>query len=265
MVIPREHGAWGMLLIPLTTGAVVAAGTNARYGSLAVFVLAALDLFWLRTPVEAWLGTTAIKAQSPEERSLVPRIALLLGTAGALGIGWLFAAGYAKGLLLIGTAAAAAFLLQAVAKGLGRSGRMPAQVIGAIGLTATAPAAYYVTSGRLDRIALALWVANWLFAGNQVHFVQIRIRGSRAGTSLEKLRQAYGFLVGQGLLMMAILAGSYLAFFPRFTVIAFVPVSLRGLLWFVRGRQLLEVHKLGFSELRQALLFGVLLCAAFLW
>jgi YwiC-like protein len=264
MVIPREHGAWGMLLVPLTTGAVVAAGTDARYGSLAVFVLAALDLFWLRTPVEAWLGTTAIKAQSPGERSTVLRIALLLAAAGIFGIGWLFAAGYAKGLLLIGTAASAAFLLQAVVKGLGRSGRMPAQVIGAIGLTATAPAAYYVTCGRLDRVAFALWVVNWLFAGDQVHFVQTRIRGSRAETSVEKLRQAYGFMAGQILLMAAILMGSYLAFFPRFTVIAFVPVLLRGLLWFNSGRQPLDVHKLGFSELRQSLLFGVLLCAVLL-
>jgi hypothetical protein len=35
-------------------------------------------------------------------------------------------------------------------------------------------------------------------------------------------------------------------------------------LWFVRGRQTLDVHKLGYSELRQALIFGALLCAAFL-
>jgi hypothetical protein len=32
----------------------------------------------------------------------------------------------------------------------------------------------------------------------------------------------------------------------------------------VRRRRLLDVHKLGFSELGQAILFGTLLCAAFL-
>ena len=239
-------------------------GSAAHYGALAVFVFVALDLFWLRTPVEAWLGTTPIKAQSPHERRVVLRIALLLGVAGASGIAWLFWAGYAKGLLLIGVIAAAAFLLQAVVKGIGRRGRMPAQVIGAIGLTATAAAAYYVTSGRLERVALALWMANWLFAGNQVHFVQIRIRGSRAESFANKLRQAYGFLAGQLVLLTVILVGTRFGFFPRFTVIAFVPVLLRGSLWFIRGRQPLDVHKLGFSELLQALLFGVLLCAAFL-
>ncbi len=264
MVIPREHGAWGMLLVPLATGAVVAAGSKARYGSLAVFVFAAVDMFWLRTPFEAWLGTTPIKAQSPQERSMVLRVALLLSAAGAVGIGWLFSAGLAKGLLLIGAVCAAAFLLQAIVKRIGRSGRMPAQVIGAVGLTATTAAAYYVTCGRLDRVAFALWAANWLFAGNQVHFVQIRIRGSLAETSVHKMRQAYGFLAGQVVLMAVILVGSHVAFFPRFTVLAFIPVLLRGSFWFVRDRQPLNVQKLGFSELRHALLFGALICAAFL-
>ena len=264
MVIPREHGAWGMLLVPLATGAVVAMGSTARYGALAVFVFVALDLFWLRTPLEAWIGTTPIKAQSSYERSVVLRVGLLLAVAGAIGIAWLFSVGYAKGLLLIWTIAAAAFVLQAVVKGVGRRGRMPAQVIGAIGLTATAAAAYYVTGGTLVSVALALWTANWLFAGNQVHFVQIRIRRSRAESPSDKLQQAYGFFAGQLLLLMAILVGTRFGFFPRFTVIAFVPVLLRGSLWFIRGRQALDVHKLGFSELCQSLLFGVLLCVAFL-
>ena len=210
------------------------------------------------------MGTTAIKAQSPHERSVVLRIALLLAVAGAFGIAWLFWAGYAKGLLLIGAISAAAFLVQAVVKGIGRRGRMPAQVIGAIGLTATAAAAYYVTSGRLERVVLALWMANWLFAGNQVHFVQICIRSSRADGFTNKLTHAYGFLAGQLLLLTVMLVGTRFGFFPRFTVIAFVPVLLRGSLWFVRGRQSLDVHRLGFSELFQALLFGALLCVAFL-
>ena len=30
MVVPREHGAWGMLLVPLATGAVAAAGRHQR-------------------------------------------------------------------------------------------------------------------------------------------------------------------------------------------------------------------------------------------
>src|SRR5262252_6322694 len=78
MVIPREHGAWGLLLVPLATGAIVSTPKGVNLIGLALFVVAALTLFWMRTPVEAWLGTTAIKAQSPEERGVVARLTLVL-------------------------------------------------------------------------------------------------------------------------------------------------------------------------------------------
>ena len=141
---------------------------------------------------------------------------------------------------------------------------MPAQIIGAIGLTSTAAGAYYVATGKLDHIAVALWLANWLFAGDQVHFVQVRIHSSRAATVDEKLRQGYAFLAGQIALLAVVLVLCRTNVFPKFVVLAFVPVLLRGTLWFLRGRQPLDVHKLGFAELTQALIFGALLCAAFL-
>jgi hypothetical protein len=50
VVVPREHGAWGMLLIPLATGAVVAAGSSINSLALTLFVTATLALFWLRKP-----------------------------------------------------------------------------------------------------------------------------------------------------------------------------------------------------------------------
>ena len=264
MVVPREHGAWGMMLVPLATGAVVALPSAINAGSLTLFIVAAMSLFWLRTPIEAWLGTSAIKAQTPQERAFVLRAIIgigLLATASAVVLLW---DGRNAGLLLIAAVAALAFGVQAAVKKLGRRGRMPAQVIGAIGLTSTAAGAYYVAAGKLDHIAFALWLANWLFAGNQIHFVQVRIRSSRAATMNEKLQQGLPFFAGQVLLIGAILAACRFRLFPTAITLAFVPVLFRGTLWFIRGRQPLDVHKLGFSELAEALLFGALLCTAFL-
>lgn len=264
MIIPREHGAWGMLLVPLLTGAVVAAGSGAGITALALFLVAALSLFWLRTPVEAWLRTSAIKAHSPHERSVVVKVLLAIAAVSAVALTALFVTGYVRGLLVVGALDALAFATQAAVKKMGRRARMPAQVIGAIGLTSTAAGAYYVATGRLDRVACALWLANWLFAGDQVHFVQLRIHSSRAATARDKLRQGYVFVAGQVVLLGLVIVLSRLSVFPRFTVFAFVPVLMRGTLWFLRGRQPLDVHKLGFAELTQALIFGALLCVAFL-
>jgi hypothetical protein len=169
-----------------------------------------------------------------------------------------------RGLLVIGAIAALAFGVQAGVKKLGRKGRMPAQVIGAIGLTSTAAGAYYVATGKLDRVAIALWLANWLFAGDQIHFVQLRIHCSRATTPGEKLHQGLAFFAGQIGLIGVILAACRFGLFPAAIALAFVPVLVRGTLWFVGGREPLDVHKLGFTELTHALIFGGLLVAGFL-
>jgi len=264
MVIPREHGAWGMMLVPLATGAIVALPSGINAGGLILFIVAAMSLFWLRTPIEAWLGTSAIKAQTSQERAFVLRAIVSIGLLAAASAVALLWNGRNTGLLLVAAVAALAFGVQAAVKKLGRRGRMPAQVIGAIGLTSTAAGAYFVATGKLDNIALALWLANCLFAGNQIHFVQVRIRSGPAATMNEKLQQGLPFFAGQVVLVGAILAACRFRLLPTAIALAFVPVLLRGTLWFIRGRQPLDVHKLGFSELAQALLFGALLCAAFL-
>jgi len=264
MVIPREHGAWGMLLVPLATGALVAVRPGFNGGTLTLFICAALSLFWLRTPVESWLGTSAIKAHTREERIFVWRMILVIGLFAATCVASLLWNGRNRELLLIGGIAGLAFGIQAAVKKLGRKGRMPAQIIGAIGLTSTAAGAYYVATRQFDRTAIALWLANWLFASDQIHFVQVRIRSGRAANLREKLRQGRPFLLAQIGLIGAIFAACRLGLFPVAIALAFLPVLLRGMLWFVRRYQALDVQQLGFSELRQALIFGALLCAAFL-
>ena len=40
LVVPREHGAWGMLLIPMFVGAVVGLQHGTNIGSLGLFFVA---------------------------------------------------------------------------------------------------------------------------------------------------------------------------------------------------------------------------------
>ena len=264
MLIPREHGAWGMMLVPLAVGAIVAAGHGVNATALMLFATAAIAVFWLRTPLEAWMGTSAIKAQTAEERLAVKRLSFAIAAIAAICGALLFAMGYARGLLLIVIFSSLAFAAQTAVKRLGRRGRMPAQMIGALGLTSTAAAAYYVATGMLDRTALTLWAANWLFAAGQIHFVQVRVHSARLNSFEQKWKQGRFFLIGQFALMAVLLLGIGSGLLPRMAALAFIPVLLRGTFWFVRGRQPLNLHRLGFTELAHALVFGALLCAAFL-
>ena len=195
MIVPREHGAWGLLLVPLFTGLVAGFSPEHRVGSLTLFTAAAFSLFALRTPVESLLGIGAIPARTSEERctALVGSTCFALLAAACLAV--LMWRGQRSALLIFGGASACAFLGQAVLRRLGRHTRMISQVVAAIGLTCTAPAAYYVGTGRLDTRAFVLWIANWIFAGNQIHFVQLRIHAARATTFAERFARGRLFLV----------------------------------------------------------------------
>jgi hypothetical protein len=261
LIVPREHGAWGILLVPLATGAAAGIGMGGEASGLAPLCLATLALFWLRTPVESWLGASPIRARTADEFRLVRRASAGLATLAAAAGVWLLWDASRRGVVWIGAAAGIAFLLQWAVKRRWRGARAAAQMVGAAGLTSTGPAAYYVTTGRLDGIAAAVWGANFLFAGNQIHFVQLRIHAAQAVSRAGRASAGRWFLIGQ-VVLVALLAAAYASGTPgRNGVVAFAPALVRGFAWFAGGRKPLDVHALGKSELAHALVFGALLAA----
>jgi len=264
LVFPREHGAWGLLLVPLVTGACVAFPYGNAIGNLVLFLLTSLSLFCLRTPLESWLGFSPMRAHTRDERNAVLQTLSILAPFSLLCLLGLFWGGRNRGLLLIGSIAGASFALQACVRLFGRKLRTLAQIIGCIGLTSTSAGAYYVVTGRLDRTALALWIASWLFAGNQVHYVQSRIRNVRAAGFSERAYSARIFIFGQILMLVAVVAAERVGLLPLLAIIAFLPVTFRGFFWLAGKARTLDVQRLGLAELLHGITFGVLLMAAFI-
>ncbi len=262
-VLPREHGAWGILLIPLLTGAWIGFGVGHGVLPLVLFIAASLSLFCLRTPVEIRLGASPLRPQTPSGRLVVVYSIIVYAAIAAFAVGWLLWRERATGLLLIGGGSALLFFAQAVLKKFGRKMRMAAQLFGAMGLTSTAAGAYYVVTGLLNQTALILWAANWLFAANQIHFVQTRIHGARLATRREKVSEGGWFLVGEIVTVLLLAAAWRVGYLSGFTVLAFAPVLLRGFRWFLRGKEPLAIRRLGFTELAHALTFGALLILGF--
>ena len=151
LILPREHGAWGLLLVPMVTGAGVALHHASQIFPLILLLTAALALFWLRTPLESLLGTSAMRAQTLEESHTLRSAVVLLAGIAAVALAGLLWAGRNFDLWPLGAAVAGAFVLQAVLKRLSRRTRMLSEMIGAIGLTAAAPAAYYVIAENSTR------------------------------------------------------------------------------------------------------------------
>jgi len=284
LILPREHGAWGLLLVPMVTGAGVALQTSNRILPALLLLTAALTLFWLRTPVESLLGTSAMRAQNKDERREVAIVIACLGVVAALALSTLLWAGRNPYLWLIGVAAAAAFAGQALLKlmwrqppRLSREGeaqrprdkksvqrlRMLSEIIGTIGLTSSAPAAYYVITGRLGTAAWMLWLANLIFAGNQIHYVQLRIHTARVEGMRAKLARGWAFAGGQVVMALILALMCLRSLMPWIALIAFAPILFRGWLYFFQKPGPLVVRRLGWSELAQAVAFCVLFIAAF--
>jgi len=203
------------------------------------------------------MGTTPIRARTREEVQFVRWTVVLLAVVAIGGLVWLFWNGRNRALVWIGCAAGIAFLIQAAVKWVWRGARTAAQMVGAAGLTSTAPAAYYVVAGRLDIVAWLLWAANLLFAINQIQFVQLRIHAARVANRREKLTAGREFLAGQVVLVALIVAACAAGVFPWYAALAFLPILIRGFAWFAAPPGPLVIHTLGKSELLYACLFGV--------
>jgi hypothetical protein len=213
----------------------------------------------LRTPLEGWAGTAAVRARTPAEFQLVRAATLSLVVIAIFGLTWLLWNGENRALIWIGCAAAVAFLVQLVVRRMWKGARTAAQMVGSAGLTSTAPAAYYVVTGHLNTIAWSLWAANLLFAINQIQYVQLRIQAARVSGRGEKFRAGRGFLAQQLLLMALLVSCCSVGVFRWSGAIAFLPVVIRGFVWFAERPKPLAIHSLGKSELTYACVFGVLL------
>ena len=263
LILPREHGAWGLLLVPMVTGAGVGFRESNHFVPALLLLVAALALFWLRTPVENLLGTSAMRAQTAEERRAVASVIALLTAVAALALGTLLWAGQNPLLWLIGAAAGSAFVGQALLKKLGRRTRMISEMVGTVGLTASGPAAYYVITGKFGAMAWVVWAANLIFAGDQIHYVQLRIHTARVDGLGAKLKHGWTFAAGQLAMTAAITMACLLGLIPAIASIAFSPLLFRGWYYFVQPPTPLVVRKLGWNELTHAVAFCVLFIAAF--
>ena len=263
LLVPREHGSWGLWLLPLISGAVVGYvfGPHAALAPVLWFGLAAASAFLIYQPLESLLGLSLIKTRSQRQQRTALIWIIALTIAGVCSILELLHLQRFL-VLLIGAVASGCFGVRSL---LGRSRRVRVlkQLIGALGLSSTAAGAYYAATGRMDRTALTIWLASWLFAVGQIEYVQLRLRSAQIRSGRQRAMNSLAVSVFHVSVMSIAIAAGMAHAAPLLLAFTFIPAVVRLAVWIVRSWRPLGVHILGISELAQGIVFNGLLIAAF--
>jgi hypothetical protein len=256
-IVPKEHGAWAVLLVPLFVGAIAGGGLTLGF---ILLLCASLLVFMSYLPVRKLARS---RSGSPVEQLRLHRsrvwASVYLGTGFVL-LAPLIARGY---WLLLPIGSAAALLFAANLFLTRRSPRtVPGDLVAVLGLTLTAPAAYYIASHRMDGTAAVIWCLSFLFFGCSVVYVHMKIAAvSTRKTTLPlsekiflgRLNIAYHISI---LLIVGLLTTVHAL--RSFTILAFLPMAAHAVWGTLRLSSRVSFRNLGFLLLAQSFVFAAL-------
>ncbi len=237
--LPREHGAWGILLVPFA----IAVGVSGVFDLKVALLLVSVLCFYVAR-------TSYLK------QNRMWTVALLAGSAACTAVlllqwrlWWLTAFG----------AAATPLAFRKTERSVA------AQLIAVAGLTLTAPAAWYAATGRMDAKAAWLWLLNVLYFCGGVFYVKMHIAAAIRRKPLESLREKLVLgantllYYGGALVCLGVLAAVNAV--PAVALIAFAPVMARAVAGVGRLTPALRIKRLGWTEVAYSLVFAVSLIA----
>jgi hypothetical protein len=242
--IPRQHGAWSVLLLGFVLGVGAGGAVGVPALLLLVSVVCAMPLrhvaaMWLRVPPgdarrQSLLGWGAMYALL----AALPLILLLL-----VYHLWL--------LVPLGALAVSAGLAMTLLERARRDRTLWGEMAGMVGLSASVPAAGYVSGGVLDPRVMAVWLlAVLVFCGGVLHVRHVVRRGNRTGA----------VSVSFHILALGVAAGiGQLGLIPQFAFLALLPAVLRSIWPLLQpaGRKV-PVRRLGLEELGYGAVFVLL-------
>lgn len=255
--LPREHGAWAVVLVPFAVGSFFSPQPTIE---LFLLFAAVMGFFLAHVPVRTIIrersGRTR-KQALPDERRWA---AIALGIACIAGVILMN-----RGFSLLGVIAAAgvvSFLGNLVLMRKNRPS-LVADLVAVLGLTLSGPAAYYVATGLLDERAFVLWFSLALFFGSGFVYVQMKIRASSVKKS--SLTWKERLILGKGNILYHLTAIGCIALLAWMTgsdlllIATFAPMTLHALIGTIRMKPQTRFKRLGFLLVGQSVLFGAML------
>jgi len=246
--LPKEHGAWAMLYVPLVVGVFVAGALPPRVGLL---VGAATLLFIARESLIVWW-----RGRARGQNQAGARAAMLAYLAGAC----LFASPlvFLDRLFWLVPAGAFSFVLLAVnaEQATRREDRtILGEMMAIAGLTMTAPMAYYVAGGEFDQVAIWIWALSALYFISSVFYVKLRVYSLSARKEEARRRTFWRCALYHSFLLVALVVFAITGKLNLFAIVAFAPVLGRTFWFMARPVNQINLRRLGFLEIAYSLVF----------
>lgn len=264
-MLPREHGAWAMLLVPLVTG-MGAAGALSTRG--AVLALTCLCFFLFRQPltlaVKSVTGKRGWAGVTPQIRSW----AAIYGFGTIAGGLCLIAMG--AGIWLVFLALTGAILLVLYLFQVGQRAEMSAtgEMLGVLGLALGAPAAYYATTGRVDATAAFLWVLTGVYFGATIFYIKLKVREQPRLVAppswVDRLYAGRVTIAYHVVMVLTVLLFAVTGSVPLLLSLAFVPAMVKAVNGTMQWTRRPNLKHLGMVEAIHAAVFAIVLITAYL-
>lgn len=255
-IITKEHGSWAVLLVPIIVGTIYA---DIFTWNVMLLGASALLVFMTYVPVHSLLQYFFGAKPGKDKIRGAFFWSIIYFLAGLGFIVPLFLQQYwflihigAIGLLLF---FGNFYLTKRTKKSIG------SDLVAVSGLTLGAPAAYYISTGRLGTEAASVWLLSFLFFGCSIFYVHMKMQVS----GMKKERWKWEEKITAGSLnilyhvavigIVALLALYHIT--PAMVILAFVPMFVHAVVGTIQLHRRVKFRHLGFLLLGQSVLFCI--------
>lgn len=260
-LIPKEHGAWAILILPYFVGVTVGGGISGR-GVLGFFGI--LLLFLSRQPLHLNLKMyfSEVRLQRSKKGELWQAFLLFLG--GGLGIFlWLIFRYRLGDLIIIGLIALFLFSLHTYLALYRKERTLIGELLGVALLTISASVGVVLSGGKLSGGTIILWLLNVFYFAGSIFYIKMRKKAVRTRKripsfpfNINLVKECLTYIV---LLIIILVLLVFTKSVPVLVPLAFIPMVIHTLWSIIALRPKFEIMKQGLVQTGLSLIFCVLI------
>ncbi len=260
-VLPKEHGAWGVLFIPFFVSAAVASCFDLK------MILLLFGIFFLyisRKSIEE-----LFRASKHNDRLIKNKFyyfLIIFITVGLLFIIPIFLLYDLTWLPAFGFIFICLQWINILQIRKRKQRTVTAELIGIAGLCLSAPIAYYVATGEIEKTALLMWIISFAYFARGVLYVKLRLSVVAARAQFADLYERMKYSKGYIFFHLALITSTFfllIMFQKPFLIISYLPIAIQSFLGISRMNTKLNVPRIGYIEVSHSILFGILVVLLF--